>query len=75
MKLILGFVLLLIVTLSLATVPVTVHNSLEQFKADNPDANIIELDAYDHQVDDSRSYSVGARQTGKKKLCSGYEEK
>ena len=66
MKLILGFVLLFLVSLSLATVPVTVYNSLEQFKTDNPDANIIELDAYDHQVDDSRSYSVGARQTGKK---------
>lgn len=65
MKLSVGFSLLFLASLSSADIPVTVYDSLEQFKETHPGVELIEMDAYDHQVDASRSYSVGARQTGK----------
>lgn len=67
MKLFLAFALLLLASFSSAKIAVTVFNSIEEFKVTNPKAKLIEMDLYVHQLDDSRSYTAGARQTGKKK--------
>lgn len=40
-------------------------NSIEEFKKQNPDVQLVELVAYDHHLDLSRTYSLGQRQTGK----------
>jgi hypothetical protein len=37
--------------------------SIQQFKAENPNAELIEMDLYEH-FDGARSYTMGARQTG-----------
>lgn len=55
------------VTLTASEFVSTVYNSIEEFKAINPDAKIIQMTAQDHAVDGSRSYSLGSRQTGRKK--------
>lgn len=39
-----------------------VHN-IEEFKAENPDVKLEKMFVYDH-IDQSRSYSMGSRQTG-----------
>lgn len=38
--------------------------NIESWKAENPNAKLIEMDVYEH-VDGARSYAMGARQTGK----------
>ena len=40
----------------------TVHN-IDEFKSENPDVKLEKMYAYDH-VDQSRSYTLGNRQTG-----------
>lgn len=42
----------------------TLYNSISEFKSDNPNATVIEMLSYDHELDGSRSYSIGHRQTG-----------
>jgi hypothetical protein len=64
MKILFGFALLLLVSFSNAKIAVTIYNSLDEFKATNPGVKVTKLQAYDHQVDASRTYSVGGRQTG-----------
>lgn len=54
------------VTLTASEIVRTVYNSIGEFKAINPDAKIIQMTAQDHAVDGSRSYALGARQTGRK---------
>lgn len=67
MKFILFFVLAVFVATSSSSgdIGVTVYNSIEEYKTLNPNGRLIEMQAYDHEIDASRSYSVGARQTGK----------
>lgn len=55
------------VTLTASEFVSTVYNSIEEFKAINPDAKIIQMTAQDHAVDGSRSYALGSRQTGREK--------
>lgn len=65
MKAFLAILLVSVVTLTTSEIVSTVYNSLEEFKAINPDAKIIKMTAQDHAVDGSRSYALGARQTGR----------
>lgn len=64
MKLIAAFTILLFVASSSASV-IKVYRSIDEFKALYPDAELIEMDMMEHELDDSRSYSIGRRQTGK----------
>lgn len=66
MKIILGFLFMLVAYSSTANVPIATINSIESFKLKNPGVKVIEMDVYEHHVDASRSYSLGGRQTGKK---------
>lgn len=62
---ILALLLVFVVRQSAATMGFqikTVH-SLDEFKSENPDVKLEKMNAYDH-VDQSRSYSLGNRQTG-----------
>lgn len=43
---------------------VEVYNNITEFKQRNPDTKLIKLDFEDHEIDASRSYSLGGRQTG-----------
>lgn len=42
----------------------TVYNSIEDFKTKNPDSELIPMKTHFSSLDDSRSYSLGKRQTG-----------
>lgn len=44
---------------------VKVYNNIDDFRQRNPEATLIKLDFEDHELDASRSYSLGRRQTGK----------
>lgn len=63
MKILLAFSLLLLASFSYSKV-ITVYKSVDEFTLLYPDVKLIELVAEDHELDGSRSYSLGARQTG-----------
>lgn len=64
MKVVLSFALLALVSMSAGEVITTVYNSVEEFRAKNPGAKLIAMDVDVHELDASRSYSLGKRQTG-----------
>lgn len=68
MKMLVAFSLLLLVTISTGHVVSKIYNSIEEFKAKHPDVKTIKMTAEDHELDGSRSYSLGARQTGKRSV-------
>jgi len=63
MKIIFAVLLLTLISFAACNV-IKVFNSIEDFKAKNPEVKLIELEAVDHDLTDSRSYTLGARQTG-----------
>lgn len=65
MKILVAFTLLLFVSISTGNAITKVYSSVEEFKVKHPDVKLIKLIAEDHEVDGSRSYSLGSRQTGK----------
>lgn len=65
MKIFVAFTLLLFVTFSTGKLISKVYNSIDEFKAKNPGVKLIKMDVFDHELDGSRTYSLGARQTGK----------
>lgn len=42
----------------------TTYRSIAEFRAMNPNVQLIQMDTYVDAVKDSRSYTLGARQTG-----------
>lgn len=64
MKIILALIALLLVSFSSGNVIKKSFESIDEFVKLNPNAKLIEMDAYDHELDGSRSYSLGKRQTG-----------
>ena len=64
MKIVLLLTLLAFASTSTGKAIVKVYNSIEDFKILFPDAKLIPLIAEDLEIDDSRNYSIGHRQTG-----------
>ena len=42
----------------------TIYNSIEEFKIKNPDIKLLPMRVHTSTLDDSRTYSLGKRQTG-----------
>lgn len=42
----------------------TIYNSIEEFKIKNPDKKLLPMKVHTNSLDDSRTYSLGKRQTG-----------
>lgn len=64
MKVFLATILLALLSVAVSNPIVKTYSSIDEFKAKNPGVKLIEMDAYDHQIDASRTYSLGSRQTG-----------
>lgn len=65
MKIVLLLTLLALASTSTGKAIVKVYNSIEDYRVEHPDANLIPLIAEDLEIDGSRNYSIGRRQTGK----------
>lgn len=65
MKIFLVFAGMLFASTAANSKVITVYKNIEEFTVLHPDVKLVQLIAEDHEVDGSRSYSLGARQTGK----------
>lgn len=65
MKIVLFLALLVFASSSSGNAITKVYNSIEEFTVQHPDVKLIKLTAEDFEVDGTRSYSLGSRQTGR----------
>lgn len=65
MKLFVALSCLLLASIAAGNPIVKTYNSIDDFMAKNQGAKLIKMEAVDHEIDGSRSYAVGGRQTGK----------
>lgn len=65
MKLFVAFACLLLASIAAGNPIVKAYNSIDDFMAKNQGVKLIKMVATDHEIDGSRSYAVGGRQTGK----------
>lgn len=75
MKILVAFTLLLLVSVSTGNAIAKVYNSIDEFKLIHPEVKLIKLIAEDHEVDGSRSYSLGHRQTGNAYMSTFHEQR
>lgn len=64
MKFFVAFAFCLFVSSSFGNL-IKVFKNIDDYKTLNPGVKLIELDVTEHELDSSRSYSIGGRQTGK----------